>query len=99
MCDTYVCDPLSSRPDAASTECTSGTCDAPLCCVSAATCDVFACPYGYTLKETPESITGADQGTCCDATAPVNTCPKDLDGDNSVSIGDVLVILSSYGPC
>ena len=99
MCDTYDCDPLSSRPDASSTECTSGTCDAPLCCESAAACDVFACPYGYTLKENPESITGADQGTCCDATAPANTCPKDLNGDNVVSAGDILAILTSFGPC
>lgn len=31
--------------------------------------------------------------------APAAACPKDLDGDNTVSIGDVLVILSSYGAC
>jgi hypothetical protein len=42
----------------------------------AATCDAYTCPSGYTLKASPETITGNNTATCCDATCDAYTCPS-----------------------
>ena len=39
-----------------------------------ATCDAYQCPSGYTLKASPETITGEDTPTCCDQVPAGATC-------------------------
>ena len=64
----------------------------------AATCDAYQCPSGYESKANPSQITGDSTDTCCDAVQAA-ACPKDLNGDNVISAGDILAILTSFGPC
>jgi hypothetical protein len=38
-----------------------------------------------------------DNGSCTFDTTGSNACPNDIDGDGTVAVSDLLLLLSSYG--
>ena len=106
-CVAYTCTSgtLKSLPE--SITCPGGGCDDATCCDApsgGATCDSHACPYGYTLKENPDQISGSDDATCCDAVSSSSgggggvVCQGlDFSEDGVVGAADFLPLLNNYG--
>ena len=63
--------------------------------------DSDACEYDcygctYTTAENYDSNASIDDGTCTFSIAD-NDCPSDINGDGTVSTGDLLLFLSAFG--
>ena len=61
-----------------------GSCDTPL---------VFGCTYQDADNYNPAANT--ENGTC--EFTGGSSCPTDIDGDGSTAVGDLLIILGSFG--
>jgi hypothetical protein len=90
---TAVCGDVFSGdcfvPHATTRGCTDPTCCAIVCGLDALCCTTSWDDLCATLA----------QQNCPQCTAPVNTCPADLNGDGVVNGGDLSVLLAAWGVC
>jgi hypothetical protein len=56
--------------------------------------DIGGCTYNVALNFNPDA--SWDDGSC-DFSACMSECVGDVDGDSSVSVGDILVVLANFG--
>jgi hypothetical protein len=76
------------------TLCAGGCAAAGACCFSSGTCESFTAAVCAALG-------GAFQGSgvSCNPSPCPPPCPEDIDSSGDVGFGDLLMVLSDWGPC